>query len=575
MGQAVPANSIQSIIASWSLSAMTPGVSNRGTLSIASAQPGGSVSLSKNEYVTIQINQSGWTIAATDTSNWKVTSGSFGRGGTQFYLEMLTTPAPPDENNGEDKQENLFLDLQSAEPITVGLTITPPDASPVLKVGVELLDSTKSQLSYITQVTFNYLAPGVPLLAFSVNPTVALLTTPADTEFSNSLKCELYNNYGKAITAATLTLQLQAFDSSGHPVSITQSLAATSVGGNLDWTFSSVSEQWSATISTSLGSADQLDVDITNFVLNESGIAEVKAVFTVSGIGTVQEYQTTAVFEAYGPYTLTLALDSTDPNAKFYQFSGTGAGPYDINPLNSTLDQPPLLPELTDSTNTVIYPPVPGWFSWDKTKPYFPSGHTLPEGQSSPVYYLVSTPNGGYTPLTTATADLSFMPQTLQAAGYDQAYTNASGQVFGPVMPQGAIIMWSGTQIPDGWALCDGTTPPGQNAATPNLVDKFIMGASVSTVNHSGDGDSHSHTSGAITTTTNGAHTHSMPSSWYNRSLSTGKYTGIDVDAKTISSVATSSDGDHTHTVTIASGDLSTQGPLKPSWFQLCFIIKL
>lgn len=43
-------------------------------------------------------------------------------------------------------------------------------------------------------------------------------------------------------------------------------------------------------------------------------------------------------------------------------------------------------------------------------------------------------------------------------------------------IPVGGIIMWSGTAIPDGWALCDGRTAYGKT--TPNLVDKFIVGAS-------------------------------------------------------------------------------------------------
>lgn len=38
-------------------------------------------------------------------------------------------------------------------------------------------------------------------------------------------------------------------------------------------------------------------------------------------------------------------------------------------------------------------------------------------------------------------------------------------------VPKGAIIMWHGSEIPEGWALCDGTN------GTPNLVDKFIKAA--------------------------------------------------------------------------------------------------
>ena len=40
-------------------------------------------------------------------------------------------------------------------------------------------------------------------------------------------------------------------------------------------------------------------------------------------------------------------------------------------------------------------------------------------------------------------------------------------------LPIGTIIAWENDTIPSGWAICDG------NNGTPNLVDKFIFGASV------------------------------------------------------------------------------------------------
>ncbi len=44
-------------------------------------------------------------------------------------------------------------------------------------------------------------------------------------------------------------------------------------------------------------------------------------------------------------------------------------------------------------------------------------------------------------------------------------------------VPVGAIIMWSGSasEVPDGWALCNGDTHSGK--ATPNLCDRFVTGA--------------------------------------------------------------------------------------------------
>jgi hypothetical protein len=54
-----------------------------------------------------------------------------------------------------------------------------------------------------------------------------------------------------------------------------------------------------------------------------------------------------------------------------------------------------------------------------------------------------------------------------------------NGQRLYP-MPIGAIVMWTDSTIPDGWALCDGTSYTdkyGGSKSTPDLRDRFIMGA--------------------------------------------------------------------------------------------------
>lgn len=40
-------------------------------------------------------------------------------------------------------------------------------------------------------------------------------------------------------------------------------------------------------------------------------------------------------------------------------------------------------------------------------------------------------------------------------------------------IPLGTIVMYSGTDIPDGWLLCDGEN------GTPNLIDKFILAGNI------------------------------------------------------------------------------------------------
>lgn len=44
----------------------------------------------------------------------------------------------------------------------------------------------------------------------------------------------------------------------------------------------------------------------------------------------------------------------------------------------------------------------------------------------------------------------------------------------GSSIPRGLIAMWNGTQIPDGWALCNGQIV--DDLQTPDLSGKFIVG---------------------------------------------------------------------------------------------------
>lgn len=57
---------------------------------------------------------------------------------------------------------------------------------------------------------------------------------------------------------------------------------------------------------------------------------------------------------------------------------------------------------------------------------------------------------------------------------------SAASTVGGGFVPVGGIIMWSGTTVPDGWSLCNGTgtyTLGGQSVNIPDLRDRFIVGS--------------------------------------------------------------------------------------------------
>lgn len=96
-----------------------------------------------------------------------------------------------------------------------------------------------------------------------------------------------------------------------------------------------------------------------------------------------------------------------------------------------------------------------------------------------------------------------------------QTYDNLYGIVGvqssgGDTIPAGLISLWSGSigSIPSGWALCDG------NNNTPNLTDRFIVGAGNSyAVNGTGGSAnsivvSHTHTASSVVTDPGHYHTY-------------------------------------------------------------------
>ena len=145
------------------------------------------------------------------------------------------------------------------------------------------------------------------------------------------------------------------------------------------------------------------------------------------------------------------------------------------------------------------------------------------------------------------------------------------------ILPVGGIILWSGSvaSIPANWALCDGTN------ATPNLVDRFVVGAGntyavdatggAATVtlddtqipahSHTANGNltaasagSHTHTA---STNTTGSHTHEERVNGGDQDWGTAAYTNVsgtknNYGAKD-SGLETKSAGNHSHTVTVNS----------------------
>lgn len=53
------------------------------------------------------------------------------------------------------------------------------------------------------------------------------------------------------------------------------------------------------------------------------------------------------------------------------------------------------------------------------------------------------------------------------------------------LLPKGMIVMWAGSVVPASWVLCDGTN------GTPNLKDKFILGAGTQAIGATGGESQH------------------------------------------------------------------------------------
>jgi microcystin-dependent protein len=153
--------------------------------------------------------------------------------------------------------------------------------------------------------------------------------------------------------------------------------------------------------------------------------------------------------------------------------------------------------------------------------------------------------------------------------------------------PTGGIIMWSGSigSIPAGWFLCDG------NNSTPNLQDRFIVGAGstyavdatggATTDTSSSDGD-HSHTitvnNHTLTESEMPSHTHDVTRVDATGGSSTliGKTTsGLSTINEANAATSTGGSSGHNHTASSNSTGAHThEVDILPPYYALAYIMK-
>lgn len=165
------------------------------------------------------------------------------------------------------------------------------------------------------------------------------------------------------------------------------------------------------------------------------------------------------------------------------------------------------------------------------------------------------------------------------------------------LLPVGAIIMWNGTTVPAGWALCDGGTyalDAGGTITTPNLMDRFIVGAdatngngvavgtyaytntggATSTILNTANLPSHDHTINHGHTVTDPTHSHTLNMGDDNGSGVPDDATGTNGGSYTTVSAATGLTVDN-HTGNSGNTGSGTPFENRPPYFALAYIMKL
>lgn len=184
--------------------------------------------------------------------------------------------------------------------------------------------------------------------------------------------------------------------------------------------------------------------------------------------------------------------------------------------------------------------------------------------------YSATMATGGYIAAdfqTLASADDTLV---MSNAALSAALTEARRHV----VPTGTIVMWSGAvaDIPDGWALCDGT------GGTPDLRGRFIVGAARD-AEDAGDGYAVGETGGANSVTLNVAqmpqhtHTYGAPDEWSSitgAELAGEQYGGYTAQWDVAEGVV--KDFVNFHTTPTGSGQPHEN---RPPYFALAYIMKM
>lgn len=185
------------------------------------------------------------------------------------------------------------------------------------------------------------------------------------------------------------------------------------------------------------------------------------------------------------------------------------------------------------------------------------------------------TVGGNLTVTGTTTLSSDLIVSSSSGTAGQALLSQGSGQppVWGVTFVSGMIMMWSGSiaTIPSGWLLCNGSN------GTPDLRDKFVIGASVDNAGVSNTSVTGSNTkSGGSKDAVVVSHTHSVSDPGHSHSYTFKSVTGGTQAGGDPNSVGntTFNTGASATGISINSSGVSGTNANLPPYFALAFIMK-
>lgn len=336
-----PSGTTPTLHAAWSpdKSYMMAGQGNPGTLTLRvdGDQP---VSLNAGEVLAIKNLPSGWSITPSD-ADWSWNGSGLTWKGTDAFVV-------------------------SASPQIVYLTVTPPNSAGQgnTQVGVLLTKSDATAKTTMAYIVFSLVASQPSLAAYAETPALVLLSDPSAVGYPNTIHCALLAL--AQVPSTQLTLSFHGRDADGGTVDLSGAIKSDALGitveGHSEIGFTNNGDgTWTATL-PALTAPDTLHVKIAGLSISATTLALLE-VRCETGQGNASGW-----FMAFGPYTLSVELDTTNPNEGKYTLRVGDPSTFLAYFLDTTIIQDnevpvPLLWFTLDAGGQKVFPPVPARFS--------------------------------------------------------------------------------------------------------------------------------------------------------------------------------------------------------------------